>query len=84
MIEFGIARPHDHLSVDVRARVITSPPPDAARPDLAGPRAPAYRSAGIEYLLPWSTDCRDIRIDEIVGEVRAADAARDAHASSSS
>ena len=37
VIEFGISRPHDHLSIDVRARVKTTPPddpPDASWADL--------------------------------------------------
>ena len=28
VIEFGISRPHEHLSIDVRARVVTAPPPE--------------------------------------------------------
>ena len=30
VLEFGVARPHDHLMIDVRARVVTSEPPRAA------------------------------------------------------
>jgi transglutaminase-like putative cysteine protease len=71
VIEFGITRPHDHLSVDVRARVSTSVPADPPEPGWAAVEEPAYRSLGIEYLLPWSTDSRDIRVDEIVGLARA-------------
>jgi transglutaminase-like putative cysteine protease len=71
VLEFGISRPHDHLSVDVRARVSTSEPPDPPDPGWETVENPAYRSAGVEYLLPWSTDSQDIRIDEVVGEVRA-------------
>jgi transglutaminase-like putative cysteine protease len=71
VLEFGISRPHDHLSVDVRARVSTNTPPEPPDPDWETIESPAYRSAGIEYLLPWSTDSQDIRVDEIVGEVRA-------------
>jgi transglutaminase-like putative cysteine protease len=70
VIEFGVTRPHDHLAVDVRARVATSepaPPPDPAWEDV---ESPAYRGHGVEYLLPWSTDSQDIRVDEIVGLAR--------------
>ena len=28
VIEFGVAQPHDHLSIDVRARVVTAEPPE--------------------------------------------------------
>jgi transglutaminase-like putative cysteine protease len=71
VVEFGISRPHDHLCVDVRARVSTSTPPDPPDPPWEAVENDAYRSAGIEYLLPWSTDSQDIRVDEVVGEVRA-------------
>jgi transglutaminase-like putative cysteine protease len=70
VIEFGITRPHDHLSVDVRARVSTVVPPDPPDPGWEALEAPGYRTAGIEYLLPWSTDSHDIRVDEIVGLAR--------------
>ena len=29
VLEFGVARPHDHLTIDVRARVVTSEPSEA-------------------------------------------------------
>jgi len=72
VIEFGIARPHETLAVDVRARVSTtdpSPPPDPPWERLEGAR---YRAAGIEYLLPWADEPDDIRVDEFVGLARAA------------
>ncbi len=71
VIEFGITRPHEHLAVDVRARVSTSAPKDPPDPAWDALEASGYRQAGIEYLLPWSSDSHDIRIDEIVGETRA-------------
>jgi transglutaminase-like putative cysteine protease len=51
VIEFGISKPHDALTIDVRARVVTSDPahpPDPAWEDL---RSPAYLEAAGEYLL---------------------------------
>lgn len=72
VIEFGISRPHEHLAVDVRARVSTADPPAPPDPDWAALEQPAYRTLGVEYLLPWSTDSHDIRVDEIVGDTRAA------------
>ncbi len=72
VIEFGITRPHEHLAVDVRARVSTSVPPPAPDPVWEDLETPAYQQAGVEFLLPWSTDSHDIRIDEIVGDARAA------------
>jgi len=69
VIEFGISRPHDHLSIDVRARVKTTAhedPPEAPWADLES--AP-YRRAGGEFLL---TDGKPdtLAVDELVGLVR--------------
>ena len=51
VIEFGVSAPHSSLTIDVRARVVTSPhaePPDPPWDALA---APAYLEAAGEYLL---------------------------------
>ncbi|MCW2967931.1 MAG: transglutaminase family protein [Solirubrobacteraceae bacterium] len=59
VIEFGIARPHDHLVIDVRARVVTSEqgePPDAPWEALEDP---LYREAGGEFLLPTGDEPED-------------------------
>jgi len=51
VLEFGVARPHDHLTIDVRARVVTSEPaepPEAPWEALSDPR---YEEAGGEFLL---------------------------------
>jgi transglutaminase-like putative cysteine protease len=71
VIEFGISRPHDHLSIDVRARVKTAPPddpPDAPWADLE--EAP-YRMEAGEFLLPDGTEPDDLVLDELVGLSRA-------------
>lgn len=52
VIEFGISRPHSELTIDVRARVVTSEPPQPPDPDWAALRSPAYLEAAGEYLLP--------------------------------
>jgi transglutaminase-like putative cysteine protease len=70
VIEFGVTRPHDHLAVDVRARVSTTLPAAPPDPGWDAVEAPAYRALGVEYLLPWSMDSHDIRVDAIVGDVR--------------
>jgi len=66
VIEFGISRPHDHLAIDVRARVKTTPPddpPDAPWRDLEDP---AYRAAAGEFLL--ADGGPDLLVlDELVG-----------------
>jgi transglutaminase-like putative cysteine protease len=44
VIEFGIPTSHEHLTIDVRARVVTSAPSD---------HSPAYVDAAGEFALPW-------------------------------
>jgi transglutaminase-like putative cysteine protease len=51
VLEFGVARPHDHLTIDVRARVVTAEPPeppDAPWDHLGGD---AYAEAAGEFLI---------------------------------
>ena len=71
VIEFGISRPHDHLSIDVRARVKTTPPDDP--PDLpwADLGQPAYRAEAGEFLLSDGGEPDDLALDELVGLMRA-------------
>jgi transglutaminase-like putative cysteine protease len=71
VIEFGISRPHAQLAVDVRARVVTTAPPEAPDPGWEALQTPQYRAAGIEFMLPWNREPEDIRIDELVGLVRS-------------
>ena len=53
VIEFGISKPHEQLSIDVRARVATTapaPPPETGwEPVEAAP----YAAQGGEYRLPF-------------------------------
>src|SRR5208282_5089457 len=53
VIEFGIPSTHDHLTIDVRARVTTSPPlpPPAGSWELVAEHA--YIDAAGEFALPW-------------------------------
>lgn len=51
VIEFGISRPHSALTIDVRARVVTSEPPEPPDPDWDALSSPAYLEAAGEYLL---------------------------------
>jgi transglutaminase-like putative cysteine protease len=70
VIEFGISRPHDHLSIDVRARVKTAAPehpPEAAWGALE--EAP-YRAAAGEFLLAEG-EPDALALDELVGLSRA-------------
>lgn len=69
VVEFGITRPHEHLTIDVRARVSTSEPPAPLGGGWEGLGEPAYATAGAEYLLPSPIDGR---WDDTLGELRAA------------
>ena len=71
VIEFGVSRPHDHLSIDVRARVATSAAPDPPEGDWAALEQDAYRDAVGEFGFPFGPEPQDIVIDELVGLMRA-------------
>jgi transglutaminase-like putative cysteine protease len=71
VIEFGISKPHESLSIDVRARVATSTPPSPPAGSWAELESPAYRAAGGAFLLPQPGEPDDLRIDELVGLTRA-------------
>ena len=71
VIEFGVSKPHESLSIDVRARVATAPPVEPQPGAWAEVESAAYRAAGSEFLLPSVPEPDDLRIDELVGLVRA-------------
>jgi transglutaminase-like putative cysteine protease len=53
VIEFGIPASHDHLTIDVRARVVTSAAPDPPTGTWEGLQSAAYLDAAGEFALPW-------------------------------
>jgi transglutaminase-like putative cysteine protease len=53
VLEFGIPTSHEHLTIDVRARVVTSPPPDPPDGSWEDLHSPAYVDAAGEFALPW-------------------------------
>jgi transglutaminase-like putative cysteine protease len=53
VLEFGIPTSHEQLTIDVRARVVTSPPPDAPDGSWDSLRDPSYIAAAGEFALPW-------------------------------
>ena len=70
--EFGIARPHDHLVIDVRARVVTSEQAEPPAAPWDALRAPLYREAGGEFLLPTGDEPEDpAPIEELDGALDA-------------
>jgi transglutaminase-like putative cysteine protease len=72
VIEFGISKPHEHLAIDVRARVATTPPPPPPETDWQPAESAAYATAGGEYRLPFGPEPDSVVIDELVGLSRAA------------
>ncbi len=71
VIEFGISKPHDHLSIDVRARVATTPPPpEPPEASWSALETPAYREAAGEFALPFGMEPDDLLLDELVGLTR--------------
>jgi transglutaminase-like putative cysteine protease len=71
VLEFGVARPHDHLTIDVRARVVTSEPaepPEAPWEHLDGD---TYAEAAGEYLLPADDEPADDQLAELLDIARA-------------
>ncbi len=53
VIEFGIPSAHDHMTIDVRARVVTSPPPPPPQGSWERLEQAAYIDAAGEFALPW-------------------------------
>jgi transglutaminase-like putative cysteine protease len=71
VVEFGVTRPHEHLTIDVRARVSTQEPPELLSGGWDALNASGYRTAGAEYLLPAPIEGRwDATIAELVEAVR--------------
>ena len=70
VIEFGISKPHEHMSIDVRARVATKAPPEPPASSWAAVEGDGYRAAAVEFLLPAPGEPDDLRVDEMVGLVR--------------
>ena len=72
VIEFGISRPHEQLSIDVRARVATSAPPAPPETDWGPAESPEYSTQGGEYRLAFGREPDSVAVDELVGLSRAA------------
>ena len=71
VLEFGIVRPHERLSIEARARVVTAEPPEP--PDVPWPPldTEAYAEAAGEYLLPALDEPPDELLDELRATSRA-------------
>ena len=71
VLEFGVPTPHDHLTIDVRARVVTSEPDEPPDGPWNGLTSPGYLEAGGEYLLPWQDEGLGTRLDDLAAAMRA-------------
>ncbi len=71
VIEFGISRPHDHLSIDVRARVRTTSPDVPPETDWSAIEDRSYDRAAAEFLLLDGSEPDDVALDDLVGLTRA-------------
>jgi transglutaminase-like putative cysteine protease len=71
VIEFGISRPHDHLSIDVRARVRTTTPDVPPETGWDAVEDRSYDAAAGEFLLIDSAEPDEPAIDELLGLTRA-------------
>jgi transglutaminase-like putative cysteine protease len=71
VIEFGIPGSHDHLTIDVRARVVTSDPPEPPDGDWESLAGAAYLDAAGEFLLPWQDQPAITGLEELERELAA-------------
>jgi transglutaminase-like putative cysteine protease len=53
VLEFGIPTGHEQLTIDMRARVVTSDPPPPCEGPWESLRSEAYLDAAGEFALPW-------------------------------
>jgi transglutaminase-like putative cysteine protease len=77
VIEFGVSRPHTKLTIDARARVVTSTPPEPPEAEWRGLEGSAYRDVGGEFLLSVGEKATDPRLVEL-GEQMGAETPREA------
>ena len=56
VLEFGIPTSHEQLTIDVRARVVTSAPPDPPDGPWESLLGGAYVDAAGEFALPWQDE----------------------------
>ena len=71
VLEFGVARPHDHLTIDVRARVVTGEPPEPPEAPWEDVASSSYSEAAGEFLLPGDDQPQDPALAELLEIARA-------------
>ena len=71
VIEFGVPQPHDHLSIDVRAHVVTAQPAEPPDEGWEALESGAYESAGGEFLLAGEGEPENGDLHELFEASRA-------------
>jgi transglutaminase-like putative cysteine protease len=71
VLEFGIPTGHDHLVIDVRARVVTSSPADPPDGAWESVQSSAYIDAAGEFALPWQDQPPLAGLDDLVAGLQA-------------
>ncbi|HEV3282589.1 MAG TPA: transglutaminase family protein, partial [Solirubrobacteraceae bacterium] len=71
VIEFGIPPSHEQLTIDVRARVVTSPPPEPPEGSWESLHTSAYVDAAGEFALPWHDQPRLAGLDGLEDAIEA-------------
>ncbi len=69
VIEFGIPTSHEDLTIDMRARVVTSEPPGPPEASWESLDSAAYIDAAGEFALPWQDQPAIDGIDELEAEM---------------
>jgi len=72
VIEFGIPTSHDRLTIDVRARVVTSAPADPPEGSWEDLHSPAYVDAAGEFALPWQDQPALAGLEDLEAALEAA------------
>jgi transglutaminase-like putative cysteine protease len=72
VVEFEVSRPHRALTIDVRARVSTRPPPDPPQAPWSALSDSAYREAGGEFLLQTDDAPEHAVLQEMLATLRSA------------
>jgi transglutaminase-like putative cysteine protease len=65
VLEFGIPTTHEQLMIDVRARVVTSEPPQPPDGPWESLENASYMDAAGEFALPWLDEPRVAGLDEL-------------------
>jgi transglutaminase-like putative cysteine protease len=69
VLEFGVPTAHENLTIDVRARVVTSDPPVPPRGSWESVDSDAYIDAAGEFALPWQDQPMIAGLEEMQAEL---------------